>query len=112
MPSRYENRIIFTNGAPIYFHLLEERGLRYIQQYNTPILSKITQQQYNNLAVSTRIWTIGDRLFKVAAQSYGNSKLWWVIARFNNKPTDAHFKVGDKVYIPFPLEAVLSYYRN
>jgi hypothetical protein len=112
MPSRYENRIIFLNGDEIYFHLLEERGRRYITQYATPILSKITQQNYNTLAVSSQTWTVGDRLYKLAAQNYGDPKLWWIIARFNNKPTEAHFKLGDTVYIPHPIEAVLNYFRN
>jgi len=112
MPSRYENRILFKNGAPIYFHLLEERGVPYIQQYATPIMEKITQPRYDRLAVSSQKWTAGDRLYKLAAKHYGSSNLWWVIARFNNKPTEAHFKLGDTVYIPFPLETILSYYRN
>ena len=110
MASRYQNRVVFKNADEIYFHLLEERGKPYIVQYNTPILSKITDRKYSTLAVASRVWTVGDRLYKIAAESYGDPKLWWVIARFNNKPTEAHFKLGDKIYIPHPIETILNYF--
>jgi hypothetical protein len=112
MSLRYDNRIVFTNRNDLYFHLLEERGLKRIVQYNTPFFNKISDEEYNALSISTITWTLGTRLYKLAGESYGNPRLWWIIARFNHKPTDAHFKVGDTVYIPNPLETILSYYRS
>ena len=56
-------------------------------------------------------WSVGTKLYKLAHQYYNDSKLWWVIAAFNQKPTDSHFSVGDVVYIPLPLERVLTLYE-
>ena len=34
---------------------------------------------------------------------YGDAEYWWLIAWYNNKPTESHFKLGDVVYIPLPF---------
>ena len=34
--------------------------------------------------------------------------MWWVIAMFNKSPTDAFIKKGDIIYIPQPLDRVIS----
>ena len=112
MSLRYDNRIVMANANDLYFHILEERGLKKIIQYNTPMFNKMSAEEYNALSVSRVTWTLGTRLYKLAAKNYGSAQLWWIIARFNQKPTDAHFKVGDMVYIPHPLETILAYYRN
>lgn len=112
MSLRYDNRIVFLNGAEIYFHVLEERGLKRIRQYNTPTFRRLSRREYDTLSIDSLIWGVGTRLYKIAGEKYGNPNLWWIIARFNQKPTDAHFKVGDTVYIPYPLETILSYYRS
>jgi|TARA_B100000963_G_scaffold37781_1_gene28204 hypothetical protein len=54
-----------------------------------------------------RIYTVGDRLYKFAYEYYGDVDYWWVIAWYNNKPTDSHFKIGDVVYIPRELDVAL-----
>jgi len=112
MPSRYDNRRIFRNTDEIYFNILEERGLTSIVQYVTPVFNKVTQAERMRITKLQKVWTVGDRLYKLAAEHYGDPKLWWVIARFNSKPTDAHFKLGEMVYIPMPLETMLEYYRE
>ena len=48
-------------------------------------------------------------MWKIAADNYGDGRLYWIIGLYNEKPTDAHWQVGDIVYIPFPLEAVMKY---
>ena len=63
-----------------------------------------------NFEINTHIWKLGDRFYKLAHKAYGNPELWWVIAWFNKKPTDAHVKHGDAIHVPFPLEMVLSSY--
>ena len=42
----------------------------------------------------------GDKLYKLAHRYYGSSGFFWIIAMFNNKPTDAHYNYGDIVLIP------------
>jgi len=112
MASRYDNRRTFRNGAEIYFNILEDRGLTTLVQYGTPRFKKISKRARRRITHVQKIWTVGDRLYKLAAEHYGDSRLWWVIARYNNKPTDAHFQLGDTIYIPLPLETVLGYYRE
>ena len=112
MTSRYDTRTIFKNRNNLYYNLFEERGLNHIAQYTSPVLRKLTPAQYRSIVRTEHIWTMGDRFYKLAAEHYGDSRLWWVIARYNNKPTDAHFLLGDTVYIPLPLETVLGYYRE
>ena len=112
MASRYDNRRLLRNSNEIYFHILEERGLKSIVQYNTPIFDKVTERERLGITQLQQVWTVGDRLYKLAAKHYGDPKLWWVIARYNYKPTDAHFKLGSMVYIPMPVETMLEYYRN
>ena len=107
MASRYQNTIFYRNTNPLYSSVFRERGVPYINQYTT------TQFQGGALPgiTSERVrWQPGDRLDKLSGFYYGNSTYWWVIARYNQKPTDAHFKVGDLVFIPMPLEAALERY--
>ena len=110
MTSRYDARIVFKNRNNLYYNLLEERGLNHIVQYNSPRFKKLTPAQYRSIVRTEYIWTMGDRFYKLAAEHYGDPKLWWVIARFNMRPTESHFKGGDVIYIPFPVDRLLDYY--
>jgi hypothetical protein len=112
MASRYDARRVFTNTNDIYFHLFEERGLGSIVQYDTAIFSKLTKSDIARISTTQKIWTTGDRLYKVAADYYGDSRYWWIIARFNGRPTESHFKPGDVIYIPGPAELILGLYRR
>ena len=53
------------------------------------------------------VYKLGDRLYKFAHKYYGNPEYWWIIAWYNNKPTDSHFRIGDTVYIPKDLQVAL-----
>ena len=55
------------------------------------------------------IWQSGDRFSKLSALYYGgNVKFWWVIAWFNQKPTDHDVAFGDIIEVPVPLDRVLD----
>ena len=43
-------------------------------------------------------------MYKYAHEIYGSTQYWWIIAWFNNKPTDIHCKIGDVIYVPVPLD--------
>ena len=45
------------------------------------------------------VWSHGDTLFRLSRKYYGTDKLWTSIALINRKPTDAHYSIGDVVYI-------------
>ena len=53
------------------------------------------------------IFKMGDKMYKFAFKHYGSTSYWWVIAWYNNKPTDAHFKIGDSIYIPKDLDLAI-----
>ena len=64
----------------------------------------------SNLKIEKFTWHSNYKMWKLAADHYGDPSYWWIIAWFNNKPTDAHFSLGNPVLVPFPLARVLSYH--
>ena len=107
---RYKNQQLFFNDENLYRRYLKEtRGVSQIRQYNTPKFSDVTAEEIRNLKTVAHIWTTGDRYFKLASEYYGDPEMWWVIAFYNQKPTEFHLKLGDVIYIPTPLESILFY---
>jgi len=109
MVSRYSNRKIGVNSTEQYGEFLEDRGLKKIRQYFSPNLRHPTNEETTQLSIVRQEWKVGDRFYKLADKHYGDSKLWWVIAHYNQKPTEAHMNLGDIVEVPFPLELVLRF---
>ena len=96
MASRYDSVGKFINNDDVYRNIFKDRGVTQIQQYGTRNLTYPTRKQIQSL--------------KVADTYYGDPKMWWVIAFFNQKPTESLLRYGDLIYIPNPLERVLNYY--
>lgn len=103
-----KRKIINTSDQELYGDILEQRKVTSIQHYDTAVFNYDTTKKYN-FTIEERIWKDGDRLYKLANEYYGSVDYWWVIAQFNQKPTDAHYNVGDLVLIPSPLEEVLAF---
>lgn len=113
MSIRYDNRAIRTNAKEVFKEILKNRGIKKVRQYTTPIFNEITSEDRASLDKIQHLWTYGDRLYKLADQYYGDSELWWVIAWYNERPTESHFLIGDVVEVPLPLEDVLGvFYRS
>ena len=111
MNERYKNTPIDVNKTDEYKPLIEMRGLNFIEHYAMQGLKYPTQKEINDFTIQKEIWQKGSSLWKFAAQHYNNrGNLWWVIAQFNQKPTEQHFSIGDTVFIPLPLEKVLRSY--
>jgi nucleoid-associated protein YgaU len=108
MSSRYNNSRPFTNQEELYEEFFEDRDINYVRQYRTGRLRHPTVAERASLQRVNHIWKLGDRLSKLAHQYYGDSRLWWVIAWYNGRPTEAHFKIGTLIRIPLPLNRVLS----
>jgi len=106
---RYLNQKIFTNAKAAYKRFLKKRGIDLINQYNTPKFKFPTAQESTNFNTINHIWGLGDRYFKLANEYYNDPELWWVIAFYNQKPTEFHIQPGETIYIPVPLETVLFY---
>jgi len=110
--SRYKNTPVFDNNLPLYKKAREERNIPdTLVQFKLSHLPAPTVDQMTSLDDSVQIWGVGDRLYKTAADHYGDPTLWWIIAWYNGRPTEAHFKVGDVVNIPKPLDRVLGLLR-
>lgn len=108
---RYTSRTIEKNSNEFYETYLEQRKLKFVNQYTTPNFIYPTDSQNNEITYIKHIWTYGDRLFKLASLYYGDPTLWWIIAMYNNKPTEHEFKLGDEVRIPTPAQKILSYMK-
>ena len=108
MGNRYDNRRIFKNQKEVLEHLFEKRDVQFVRHYNTARLETPSVMARSTFNTVQHIWSTGDRFYKLAAQYYKMPSYWWVIALYNHKPTEAHVKLGDPIWIPIPLEAVLS----
>jgi nucleoid-associated protein YgaU len=106
---RMSNRSVITTTNDLTMELRDKKS---ISHYSTPKFKTLTESQLNTLQVFQHVWKEGDKYHKLSTQYYQDSSYWWVIARFNNKPTEAHLTIGDIVYIPVPFERIVSYYRD
>jgi|TARA_R110000796_G_scaffold89198_3_gene192654 nucleoid-associated protein YgaU len=110
--SRYDVRRVIANEDQGYQEdILERRGIKRINHFSTPTLRYPTSREIADMQVNAVTWKRGTSLAKIAAKEYGDPKLWWVIAWFNKLPTDAHYNLGDKVFVPKPLERILRQFR-
>lgn len=81
---------------------------RNINFYETPILNHLTKKQRASLVKVAHIWRETDSYWKLAHAQYGDATYWWVIAMYNQAPTESHLSPGEQIYIPTSLTAVLS----
>lgn len=109
MTERYKNRKIVKNNLEMYSDSFKRRGLKQILQYTTPNFSYINEQQFKNLVIIRHIWKEGDRYYKLAEKYYGDPRDWWIIAKFNQLPTESDIQIGDVVSIPTPIDRILDY---
>ncbi len=111
--SRYTTRPIFINDNMGYKKsILDNRDLEKIVQYGTATFNYPTEEQLETISSSEFTWSVTSKLYNLANEFYGAPELWWVIAWFNQKPTEAHFEVGDVIYIPTDLMQVLKYFEG
>jgi len=109
MISRYDARVVFLNTEDEYERKFKERNTKFISQFKTSNLMYPTVQEISGLNIVKHLWKEGDRFWKIAAKYYGKGHLWWVIAWFNQMPTEGQVNRGDLVAIPLPLEKILDY---
>ena len=112
MPNRTDRRSELLNEEPTYREILEERGVKYIIQIASPHMIYPTSSEIAEMDMLNHVWGHGDRFFKLAFKHYGSAQYWWVIAWFNQTPTESHVELGQVVRIPQPLDLVLRYLRG
>lgn len=112
MGIRYSSRqrkVIDKEDEEDYKKLLKKRNRRQATIYKSPDLSHPSPKEISNLETIGHVWSAGDRFSKLAYEHYDDPGLWWVIAWFNQYPTDAHVDTGDTIQIPHPIERILGY---
>jgi hypothetical protein len=112
MPVKRVQRAILRNDDELYSEVLRKRGVSYIDQYATPILNHPNAQQISSLRRISHVWKMGDRFYKLADKYYGDSRYWWVIAWYNQVPTESHIETGQVLRIPTPLNKILALLRE
>ena len=113
MSDRYDDRLVFTTSDKgSNKHLLEERGVKSITFYSTAEFAPLTKEAFSSMHSLRHIWTAGDRYYKLSYKHYGSTKYWWVIAKYNQKPTESHVNLGDELFIPFPLQDAIEALRS
>jgi hypothetical protein len=105
--SRYRGTEIVLNDLEEHQEFFEVRGTKFIMQHRTRSLKKISPADHAALHQQMHLWKQADRFWKLAAGYYGDVKYWWVIAEYNQKPTEAHISNGDVIVIPMPLQEAL-----
>jgi hypothetical protein len=93
----------------LFSSIFKKRNTTSITQYSTANLKFPTIEDITELRIETKVWTVGEKYFKLAQEFYGDPEYWWVIAWYNQKPLEAAFKGGDVVEIPVPLELILEF---
>ena len=106
--SRYRKRKIATNDTLKNDDIFEKRGVEIVEQYTTPKLKNPTQKELNSIFYTEHYYVNGERMFKLSQRYYGDQQYWYIIARFNNKPTEAHIKDGEILKIPTNLQQAIE----
>jgi hypothetical protein len=106
---RYTKRNKIFNNSILIEKILNIKNIKGIRQFTSPNFKMPTFLDKEKIDTESVYWKRGDRLYKYAEKYYLNPDLWWIIGLYNNKPTDAHFQIGDVIYIPIDLEQLLQY---
>tara|TARA_R110002153_G_scaffold39335_3_gene113380 strand:+ start:3398 stop:3730 length:333 start_codon:yes stop_codon:yes gene_type:complete len=106
--SRYNSRRKAINKNEKWEKTLEERGVKQIEQYVTPRFKNPTEKQLARIITKEYMWKTNDRYWRIAARELGDASLWWVIAKLNNKPTEAMLDAGDIIKIPLDIGIALE----
>ena len=106
--SRNYGRRLFRNVNKKYTDILKRKKSPGITQWTTPRSVGLSPNTNPEIRDIKHIWTTGDRYYKLANQYYQNPEYWWVIASYNQAPTEGHLKIGDVIFIPTPLDVFLG----
>jgi len=107
--SRYFDQDTTINQHTMYRKKLKRRGVIKIEHYKTPEFTYVSPEDLDSIESYEYVWKYGDTFWRLASNFYNAPEEWWVIARFNNKPTECHVKVGETIKIPVNLGEFLRY---
>jgi hypothetical protein len=107
---RNRGRTVFLNDNKLYEEYFDKKNMRGFRQYTSAEYNEVSQAQKDDVSSQIHIWKAGDRFYKLAFEYYGKSEYWWIIALFNNTPTESHVSRGDDILIPLDYERVIRLY--
>ena len=97
--AKYSNlRTAMLENIEHYDKKLEDRGIKKALIHRTVDFSNLKDVRIQILDEIE--WTVGTTLHRLAVRYYGTGEFYWVIGLVNNKPTDAHYEIGDVIIIP------------
>ena len=104
-----KNGLKLSNNDSLYSDFLEKTGATKIDHYGLIRSGNPHSIEFReDITIITHVMSKGDSLSRLAFEHYGDAKLWWLLAWFNTIPTEANYKIGDEIQIPFPLQDVLD----
>lgn len=106
--SRYNSRRIATNRNEQWEKTFEDRGVKEVKQYTTPRFKNPTEEELARIRTKDYMWKTGDMFWRLASVEFGDARLWWVIAKLNNSPTEALLEAGDILKIPLDIGTALE----
>jgi hypothetical protein len=104
---RNRDRFVFSNSSELYENILRRKKITSLKQYGTASFSSLRAKR--SIKTFPHVWTTGDRYYKLASTYFDNPRLWWIIALYNQKPTEGHLKKGDVLRIPVSINLLLYY---
>ena len=104
MPRYSRKKVI--NDSEVYSFLFDPRDLSRIVHYKTKVFSKKLQKI--DISIYRHTWKQGDKLYKIAAQQYGNFRFWWIIALVNKISCEAELNYGDKIIVPVDYRQIIE----
>tara|TARA_B100000989_G_C19469172_1_gene439842 strand:+ start:755 stop:1108 length:354 start_codon:yes stop_codon:yes gene_type:complete len=109
-----QNGKIVTSDRTNAFEFLEKIGADLVNHYDLIQFGDVSEVFLQSISKIRHVYTSSDKLSKLAHRYYGDPRLWWVIAWFNQKPTDFHCKIGDIIEVPVydHLDLILFEARN
>jgi hypothetical protein len=106
--SRLKSRRVAKNRNEMYEGVFDNRGVKEVDQYATPKLRNPNKDDLDRIPTISHYWSYGDSFWRLASKYMGDQSLWWIIARLNNKPTEAHCTEGDEIKIPTNIAVALE----
>tara|TARA_Y100001938_G_C7857085_1_gene313691 strand:- start:24 stop:353 length:330 start_codon:yes stop_codon:yes gene_type:complete len=106
--SRYKQSRKATNRDEMYKEVFDKKGVKNIVQFRAEKLKRIDEKIKQKIRFDRYTWKYGDSFSLLASRYYSDPKSWWVIAAFNNTPTESHLKLGDEVLIPLSISEALQ----
>ena len=103
--SRYRRTGTMINDRDEYKEFLEPRGRKSIIHHRS--IEMTEPSPGGSVHHKIHLWKQADKYWKLSQKYYQDPRYWWIIAQYNQKPTEAHLSSGDVIIIPLPVTQAL-----